>query len=460
MDFFNRENRVSATRIDRDRNEPTDAAELRHLAEERLKAQASDRQPPLAEHETQWLIHELQVHQIELELQNAELRRARDEVETLLEQYTDLYDFAPVGYFTLDRSGIIRAANLSGARLLGVERARLLGRDFGLFVPMEDRPQFRACQERVFAGQDKVTCEVPLASGVGPARFLQLEAVAEVSGSACRVAVIDSTERRLAESALAQKRLELEELNRSLEERIAQAVDDLRQRDQMLIMQDRLVVMGDMINNIAHQWRQPLNILGLVIQQLPLFYEVGELNRELLNEKVGKGMELINHMSRTIDDFKNFFRSDKEKVAFSVGETITKTLNLVENSFKDQEIEITFHPEGNPDIFGYPNEYAQVLLNILMNARDALVGRKVDAGLISIRATEEGGKSVVTITDNAGGIPGEVMDRLFDPYFTTKGPEQGTGIGLYMSKIIIEKNMGGTLTVRNVAGGAQFRIEV
>ena len=445
---------------DKDRNGPTDAAELRRLAEERLKAQASDRQPPLAEHETQRLIDELQVHKIELELQNAELRRARDEVEALLEQYTDLYDFAPVGYFTLDRSGIIRAANLSGARLLGVERARLLGRDFGLFVPREARPTFSACQGQVFAGQGKVTCEVPLTSGVDEPRFLQIEAVAEVSGSECRVAIIDITERRRAEAAVAQKRLELEELNRSLEERIAQAVDDLRQRDQMLIMQDRLVVMGDMINNIAHQWRQPLNILGLVIQQLPLFYEVGELSGELLKEKVGKGMELINHMSRTIDDFKNFFRSDKEKVAFSVGETITKTLNLVENSFKDQEIEITFHPEGNPDIFGYPNEYAQVLLNILMNARDALVGRKVDAGLISIRATEEGGKSVVTIIDNAGGIPGEVMDRLFDPYFTTKGPEQGTGIGLYMSKIIIEKNMGGTLTVRNVAGGAQFRIEV
>jgi PAS domain S-box-containing protein len=451
---------VSAKGIDKDRNGSTDAAELRRLAEERLKAQASDRQPPLAEHETQRLIHELQVHQIELELQNAELRQARDEVENLLEQYTDLYDFAPVGYFTLDRSGIIRAANLSGARLLGVERARLLGRNFGLFVPMEARPQFRACQDRVFGGQGKVTCEVPLASGVAAARFLQLEAVAEVSGNACRVAVIDITERRLAEAALAQKRLELEELNRSLEERIAQAVDDLRQRDQMLIMQDRLVVMGEMINNIAHQWRQPLNILGLVIQQLPLFYEVGELSRELLNEKVGKGMELINHMSRTIDDFKNFFRSDKEKVAFSVSETITKTLNLVQSSFKEQEIEIAFHPESNPDIFGYPNEYGQVLLNILMNARDALLAQNVDAGLISIRATEEGGKSVVTITDNAGGIPGEIMERLFDPYFTTKGPEQGTGIGLYMSKVIIEKNMGGALTVRNVAGGAQFRVEV
>ena len=109
---------------------------------------------------------------------------------------------------------------------------------------------------------------------------------------------------------------------------------------------------------------------------------------------------------------------------------------------------------------GYPNEYAQVLLNILLNARDELVGHNVDDALISIHAFAEGGRSVVTITDNAGGIADEIIDSLFDPYFTTKEPDKGTGIGLFMSKTIIEKNMGGRLTVRNSGSGAEFRIEV
>jgi len=250
------------------------------------------------------------------------------------------------------------------------------------------------------------------------------------------------------------------ELNRTLEVRIVQAVDDLRRKDQMLILQDRLAVMGEMINNIAHQWRQPLNTLGLIIQQLPLFYKSGEISEEMLKDYVGNSMELIQHMSQTIEDFRNFFRSDKDKVPFSVNQVIARTLSLIEKSFKDQKIGITLQPEVDPMANGYPNEYAQVLLNILMNARDELVAHNVDDALISIHAFAEGGRSVVTITDNAGGIADEIIDRLFDPYFTTKGPDKGAGIGLFMSKTIIEKNMGGRLTVRNTGSGAEFRIEV
>ena len=250
------------------------------------------------------------------------------------------------------------------------------------------------------------------------------------------------------------------EFNRSLEVRIARAVDEMRQKDQLLIVQGRLAAMGEMINNIAHQWRQPLNILGLLIQQLPFFYESGELSEEMLKDHVGKSMELITHMSRTIDDFRNFFKPDKEKVAFSVNQVIARTLALIEESLKEQQIGISLHPVGDPMANGYPNEYAQVLLNILMNARDELVGHNVDDALISIHAFAEGGTSVVTITDNAGGIADEIIDRLFDPYFTTKEPDKGTGIGLFMSKTIIEKNMGGRLTVRNTGSGAEFRIEI
>lgn len=250
------------------------------------------------------------------------------------------------------------------------------------------------------------------------------------------------------------------ELNRSLEERIVQAVDDLRRKDQMLILQDRLAVMGEMINNIAHQWHQPLNMLGLMIQQLPLFYQSGEISEEMLKGYVGESMELITHMSQTIEDFRNFFRPDKEKVTFSVNQVIARTLALIVKSFKDHNIGIALHTEDDLMANGHPNEYAQVLLNILMNARDELVGHNVDAALISIHAFVEGGISVVTITDNAGGISDEIIDRLFDPYFTTKSPDKGTGIGLFMSKTIIEKSMGGSLTVRNTGSGAEFRIEV
>jgi signal transduction histidine kinase len=250
------------------------------------------------------------------------------------------------------------------------------------------------------------------------------------------------------------------ELNRTLEMRIDRTVDELRRKDRMLILQDRQAVMGEMINYIAHQWRQPLNTLGLIVQQVPLYYDSAEFSREFLESNANQGMELILHMSQTIDDFRNFFKSDKEIITFGVNQVIARTLSLIEMSFKEQQISIALQTEGEPMVNGYPNEYAQVLLNILMNACDALVGHKVDDALISIHAFAEGDTTVVTISDNAGGVADEIIDRLFDPYFTTKEPDKGSGIGLFMSKTIIEKNMGGRLTVRNTGNGAEFRIEV
>lgn len=265
---------------------------------------------------------------------------------------------------------------------------------------------------------------------------------------------------RRARDDVDEQRLQLEELNNSLEDRIAVSAEELHQRGQLLIQQARMAAMGDMINNIAHQWRQPLNTLGLVIQQTLLFHDSPKFNREFLENNTDKAMKLIKHMSQTIDDFKNFFSCDKEKVPFNVNEMIRQTVALIEQGFRDVRVTIVLNTEDIPLISGYPNEFSHVLLNILLNARDALLENKTaDAG-IALRSFAEGGKSVVTITDNAGGISAEIIEKIFDPYFSTKGPDKGTGIGLFMSKAIIEKSMGGSLTVRNNGSGAEFRIEV
>jgi len=446
--------------IDRDKSREREAAELRREAEKSLQAQMADLYPTRAEEEAHRLLHELQVHQIELEMQNAELRQARDEVETALEKFTDLYDFAPVGYFTLARDTGIVAVNLAGAGLLGLERSHLINRRFELFVADDSRSPFTAFLDKVFAGKAKLACEIALLKEGNQQFFVQIEALARMSGDECRVAVIDITERRLAADALAKNRRELEELNRSLETRIVEAVDDARRKDQLLILQDRRAVMGEMINNIAHQWRQPLNSLGLYIQELNVVSGSCELSGMNLEDTVGKCMQLIMHMSQTIEDFRDFFKPEKEKVLFGVNGVIGHALSLIEASLKEPKISIALHTEGDPSVNGYPNEFAQVLLNILSNARDALAGRNVYDARITIQAFTEGDTAVVTITDNAGGIPEEVVEKMFNPYFTTKGADKGTGVGLFMSKTIIEKNMGGRLTVRNTGKGAEFRIEV
>ncbi len=238
------------------------------------------------------------------------------------------------------------------------------------------------------------------------------------------------------------------------------AVEALREKERMLLQQSRLAAMGEMINNIAHQWRQPLNLLGLLVQQLQMDYELGSFSEEVLNTSVVKSMGLINHMSQTIDDFRNFFKLDKEPVPFSIHEVVERTVALVEDSFENQHISIDFHAKANPIVIGFPNEYSQALLNILMNARDVLLERRPDDATVTVVIGTEGERSVVTIADNAGGIAEEIMGKIFEPYFTTKGPDRGTGVGLFMSKTIIEKNMNGMLTVRNTAEGAEFRVEV
>jgi len=254
-------------------------------------------------------------------------------------------------------------------------------------------------------------------------------------------------------------RNELRALNEKLEKRVEERTTELREKDQLLILQSRQAAMGEMIGNIAHQWRQPLNALGLIVQQ-PMLYDLSEITREFLDENIRSSMELIQHMSQTIDDFRNYFRPDKEKIEFNVRETIVQTLSLLEGSWQNPLITVDIVTNDDPVIHGYRNEFSQVLLSILNNAKDALTEKEIDDRRVKITISTEGAKAVVTIADNAGGIPGEIMGKIFDPYFTTKGPQLGTGVGLFMAKTIIEKNMAGRLGVRNNAHGAEFRIEV
>ena len=263
----------------------------------------------------------------------------------------------------------------------------------------------------------------------------------------------DITERKAAQT-------NLEELNRLLAERINLAVSDLRYKDKMLIQQGRLAALGEMINNIAHQWRQPLNNIGLIIQSLQFSFNDGTITREEIAGEIGKAMGVIMHMSRTIDDFRNFFRDDKQKGEFVVNKTVHKALDLVSSTLANHNIQVALEEDNTVTALGYQNEYAQVLLNILSNAREACIERAIAVPHIHIRITREKGRSVVYIRDNCGGIAEEIMPKIFDPYFTTRAPDKGTGIGLYMSIVIIEQNMGGSLTARNSEDGVEFRIEV
>jgi len=273
----------------------------------------------------------------------------------------------------------------------------------------------------------------------------------------------DITDRKRAEEALQKTLKELSELNKNLDKRVDEELRKNREKDRILIQQSRLAGMGEMIGNIAHQWRQPINALGIIIQNLIPAYENKKLTRKYLENVVQKSMDIIKNMSGTIDDFRNFFKPEKEKEQFSIKEAIEKTISFMEASLTDYNIKVEFKFTKDVLRMGYFNEYCQALVNILSNARDAVIEREIKKANIWIELKEKDGISCVTISDNAGGIPEDIIDRIFDPYFSTK--PQGTGIGLYMSKMIIEKSMGGRLFARNILDkkrgkGAQFTIEL
>ncbi|NQV18570.1 MAG: PAS domain S-box protein [Armatimonadetes bacterium] len=269
----------------------------------------------------------------------------------------------------------------------------------------------------------------------------------------------DITERKKAEEALQKSNKKLRKLHKELEEKVKKAVKELRDKDHILIHQSRQASMGEMIGNIAHQWRQPLSAVAAIIQNYEDAFEDEKLDMDYIEEHTDLIMDILQQMSRTIDDFRNFFKPNKLKVDFNVKEVVLNTIKFLENSIKFNNIKLVLNLPDNCIFTGFPNEYSQVILVILNNAKDVLLERKIKEKEIKINLEKEKNKIILKITDNAGGITPEVMDKIFNPYFTTK-EDKGTGVGLYMSKMIIEKNMKGKLSFGNTKKGAEFKIEI
>ena len=248
--------------------------------------------------------------------------------------------------------------------------------------------------------------------------------------------------------------IQLQKLNENLKQEIEKRTNEILQKDKMLQEQAKLAAMGEMVGAIAHQWRQPLNSLNINIQNLDDDYAEGLIDEKFIDDFIAKQTRTIKFMSKTIDDFRNFFRVDKIKHDFWVRKSIENTLSLVEAQLTSHNIQTFLHGEDFM-LEGVESEFQQVILNIISNAKDAIVQNHKEYGKIEIELKQK----QIIISDNAGGIPEDVISRIFEPYFTTKEQGMGTGVGLYMSKIIIEQNMGGRLHVSNTNEGARFVID-
>lgn len=289
--------------------------------------------------------------------------------------------------------------------------------------------------------------------------------------------LIQETEnRKHAEASLQQANRELNALNRNLEMQVKVEMEKLRKSEQILIQQSKMIAMGEMIGAIAHQWRQPLNSLALSVQDLVDASKAGELDEEYLVGSVNNAMKHINHMSSTIDDFRNFLKPSKDKVKFDLIDAIKNALDISRPQITNHDIDIKLYIDNQNDqkaaTEGYPNELKQVFLNLINNSKDAIEhnrtieNNQAPSGYIHIKiecmkeAIDNRRHYQIIFEDNGGGISQEALDRLFEPYYTTKPIGQGTGLGLYMARQIIESSMNGKISAENGNEGARFIIYI
>ena len=255
-----------------------------------------------------------------------------------------------------------------------------------------------------------------------------------------------------------QTTIELEEMNTSLINKVNEEVKKNRNKDKQLLQQSRLAQMGEMLSMIAHQWRQPLSAISSTSAAIELKAKLGKLDNEVVVTKARNISKYSQHLSSTIDDFRDFFKSNKDQVETSYNSMITSVLSIIQSSIENKDISVIVELNTQRKFKTYPNEVRQVILNLIKNAEDILLEKEAQSPYIKLTTYSEENQEILEVSDNAGGIPEDIMDKIFDPYFSTKLERNGTGLGLYMSKTIIEDHCSGKLRVRNSKDGAVFKV--
>jgi two-component system, cell cycle sensor histidine kinase and response regulator CckA len=410
---------------------PDSAADLRHQAEVRLREQRLETGQARTEADTQRLVHELQVHQIELEMQNEEILHARDQMEAGLEKYSDLYDFAPVAYLTLDCEGTIREANLTSASLLGIERSRLLKRRFGPFVAAPGLPAFHAFLKKVFASKAKEFCELTLLKEGAPPIEVRIEAAAAASGRECRAVLEDVTEHKRAEG------------------------------DRLIL--NKLESTGILAGGLAHDFN---NLLTVILLNLELAHTLTPPGEELARrlEEATKSALLARGLTQQLITFAQGGAPVRKPTALPrvIQDSVRPALSGSRVRCEFSLAKDLWPAEVDAGQIG------QVIRNVVLNAREAMP----EGGVVSVRAENvelhshekpavpPGEYVRVSITDQGGGIAKEVLSKIFDPYFSTKqrGDQKGMGLGLTICHAVIQKH-GGAVDVESEVGvGTTFHL--
>lgn len=381
------------------------------------------------------MIYDLEVHKIELEMQNEELIRAQAELFNLKNRYFDLYDMAPVGYLTISEKEQILDANFTATTLLGMERGELIGRKISDFIAKEDQDIYYIYRKKLFNISEPASCDLQMVNSNNKKLWIQMSAT-------CNNNFNDKPIIRLTLNNISEhKRME----------------NELKSKDEMIIVQSRQAAVGEMMSMIAHQWRQPLNIIGLAITNVETKQMLDMLDDTALEDNIKIMTKNISYMSETIDTFRNFFKPDTVKELKTMNDVLRSISSIVGSSLENNNIKLNIINNSQTALLIHKSSLVQVLLNLINNAKDAFLDVHVNKAAIDVTIEETLETVIIKICDNAGGIPEDIIYDITKPYFTTKDLN-GTGLGLYICQTIIEKHFAGTFDWYNITNGACFVI--
>lgn len=367
------------------------------------------------------------------------------------QQLSLLIDLTIEGMILSNKQGRILQCNQQALKIFGFEQeSDVVGKTIMDFIAPES---LTLVQSKLLHDTMMYECVLLRRNGVSFSALVRGSMVG-LNKSLRLSAVIDVSELKEAQYAL-------QALNENLELQVQNQIHTNRQQEAMLFHQSRHAQMGEMISMIAHQWRQPLNVLSLLAQNIAFKYKQQKLDDKIMEEFKSDSMRQILQMSKTIDDFRDFFKPDKSMKVFDIKQQLEYAIEMVRPLYATHGIEFACSLEDGLKIESFPNEFGQSLINILNNAKDVLIERNITkAKQIRIEAKRDAEMICVSIEDNGGGIDDALMPQIFQPYFSTKGAKHGTGLGLYMTKMIIEDHMHGTIHVENTSEGARFEIRL
>jgi PAS domain S-box-containing protein len=382
--------------------------------------------------------------QVEKELKDSELR-----IRSYLE-------YSPYGDFISDEKGNYKEVNPAACLITGYNAEELLSMNISDLLPADNLDD----------GLQQFNTLLETGHFYGETRYRQKSG--EIRwGSVASVKISDTvflgfynniTERKEAEEELREAHSELQEMHLGLQQKVEKAVIELREKDHLIIEQSRQRVRSEMLSQIAHHWRQPLNSISVQIQNIGDAYEFDELDQEEMSKRMDKVLFTIDSLSRSIDSFRNVYYGQKEIVEFDVNELLSEIIFLYRDRFSNSGIEFVSSLEFVGFLQAVPSDYAQAVINILDNAYEILVNRKVKNPRVSLTCGCEDERFIVSIRDNGGGIDPSIREKMFELYESSKENLNNTGIGLYFSKMIIVEQMGGKIEVLDHEDGVEFKL--